>query len=121
MHGVKYRVRYDNINSCVEFIKCINDGIFDKKVKQKLKRANFVTVLCDGSTDSAIVEKECIYVLFVDPDTFEPTMSFFSLKDVPSQDATGLETSIRAAFDENGLPNLMDRMVFFKKWANNKI
>ena len=78
MHGVKYSVRYDNKNACADFIKCISDSIFDIKVKQKLRRVNFITVLCDGSTDSSVVEKECIYVLFVDPDTFQPTMSFFS-------------------------------------------
>ena len=63
-------------------------------------------------TDSAVIEKECIYVLFVDPDTFEPTMSLFSLKDIPSQDAVGIEASIRAAFKEHGLENLIDQMVF---------
>ena len=112
LHGVKYCVRYDHRNACSEFIKCISENLFEGNVKQKLTCVNFVTVLCDGSTDSAVIEKECIYVLFVDPDTFEPTMSFFSLKDVPSQDAIGIEASIRAAFREHGLENLTDRVVF---------
>ena len=83
MYGVKYSVRYNHNNACTEFINYIKDSIFDAKVKSKLKRVNFVSVLCDGSTDSAIIEKECIYILFVelDPDTFEVTVTFFSLKD----------------------------------------
>ena len=56
-----------------------------------MKRVNFITVLCDGATDTAIVEKECAFVLLVDPDDFTPSMIFFSLKDVSSQDAKGLK------------------------------
>ena len=86
-----------------------------RNVISKLKRVNFITVLCDGSTDAAIVKKECIFVLFVDSDTFQPTMTFFALKDVPSQDAVGINKTIREAFVENDLAHLMDRMVFFDK------
>ena len=52
----------------------------------------------DRATDAGIVEKECVFVLFVDPDDFTPSMTFFSLKDVPNQDAKGVETVIRQAF-----------------------
>ena len=47
-----------------------------------MKRVNFITVLCDGATDTAIVEKECALALFVDPDDFTPSMTIFSLRDV---------------------------------------
>ena len=40
-------------------------------------------------------------------------MTFFDLKDVPSQDALGIETAIREAFTENGLSHFSDHMVFF--------
>ena len=39
------------------------------------------------STDVAVIEKECIYILFADPDNFQPKLTFLSLKDLPSQDA----------------------------------
>ena len=96
-----------------EFIRYISQSLFDGKVKEKLNRVNFITVLCAGATDAAIIEKECIFVFFVDPDTFLPSMTFFDLKDVPSQDALGIETAIREAFTENGLSHLLDHMVFF--------
>ena len=45
--------------------------MFDRETKEKLKRCNFITILCDGSTySSAVIEKE--YTLFVDTDTYEP-------------------------------------------------
>ena len=78
-----------------------------------MKRVNFITVLCGGATDTAIVEKECAFVLFVDPDDFTPIMTFFSLKDVWSQDAKGIGTAIRKIFAENDLSHLVFCMVFF--------
>ena len=50
--------------------------------------------------------------MFVDPDSFQPTMSFLALKDVPSQDAGGLIYSIRSAFQNNMFGEIVDKMVF---------
>ena len=66
-------------NACRDFVTFCFKTIFHKKAKDKLECANFVSILCDGSTDSAVIEKESIYVLFVDPDTFSPTLLLFSL------------------------------------------
>ena len=60
-----------------------------------------------------IIKKERVFVLFVDPRDFALSMTFFSLKDVPSQDAKGIETVIRQAFAENDLSHLVFRMSFF--------
>ena len=40
--------------------------------------------------DSAEVEKECIYVLLADSQTFHQAISFFYLRDLPSQDVEGI-------------------------------
>ena len=53
-----------------------------------------MAALRDGSTYSAIVEKESVYVLFVDSDTFQPTLPFLHLKDLQSQDANGIAKTI---------------------------
>ena len=78
-----------------------------------MKRVNFITVLCDGATNTTIVEKDCAFVLFVDPDDVTPSMTFFSLKDVSGQDAKGIETAIRKIFAENDLSHLVFCMFFF--------
>ena len=39
-------------------------------------------------------------------------LSFIALKDVPSQDADGIKSAIMKAFDDIGMPELKDRMVF---------
>ena len=78
-----------------------------------MNRVNFIIVLCDGATYAAIVDKDYVFVLFVDPDDFIPRMIFFSLKDVPSQNGKGIETAIRQFFAETDLSHLVFCMCFF--------
>ena len=113
LHGVKFsNDSYENESACKEFIHYYSESIFNANVKELLKRSNFVSILCDGATDSAVVEKETIFVLFVDPDTFYPVISFFSMKSIPSQDARGVHSAIVSSFEEEGLEVLLDRVVF---------
>ena len=76
LQGVKVSVPYKNRTQCTKFIKYIDQALFDKDVRNKLERVNFIAVFCNGSTDSAVFEKECIYIMFCDPDTFEPVLKF---------------------------------------------
>ena len=74
--GVKLSLLYKNRTQSTQFIKYIDQALFDKDIRNKLERVNFIAVFCDGSTDSAVIEKECIYIMFCDPDTFEPVLKF---------------------------------------------
>ena len=112
MHGVKFSVGYNNDNDCIEFMGFISKSIFEDSIKSKIIRSNFIAVLCDGSADSADVEKESIYVLFVDLDTFQPTLSFLYLKDIPSQDTDGIVKAIKSAFSIHDLRYLLQKIVF---------
>lgn len=75
---------------------CIS-SIFQETVKNKLKD-NFISILCDGTTGSTLIEKECICGLFVDNETYLPTISFFSFSDVPSH-----EGAIKKCFTDTEL------------------
>ena len=59
LHGVNFSTTgsYENETACRNFINFSSKCIFDKSLKEKLLRVNFVSVLCDGSTDTAVVEK----------------------------------------------------------------
>ena len=114
LHGVAFLPNntYANETACRDFINFSSDAIFKTDLQDKLKRANFISVLCDGSTDSAIIGKECIYMLHVDPDTFSSTLSLFSLKSPTSQDAEGILQAIKSALEEKGLDELWEKLVF---------
>lgn len=112
LHGVNFPSSYGHRNACKEFIQYTSETIFEETIKNKVLRANFISVLCDGSTDSGILEKEVIYIVFVDPDTFVPTCSYFALKDLSSQDAAGIKEGIKEAFHKKGLDSILSKMVF---------
>ena len=109
---MKFLSSYGHRNVCEQFIHLISETIFDETVKNKLLHANFVSVLCDGSTDSSIVEKELIYVIFVDPETFIHTCSFFAHKEPISQDAAGIKQATEESFQEKGLSDILAKTVF---------
>ena len=98
IHGVKFSVGYNNNEACTEFISFISKSIFEESIKSKIIWNNFITVWCDGSTDSAIVEKESI--------------SFFYLKVLPSEDADGIMKAIKSVFSIHNLHHLLQKLVF---------
>ena len=59
LHDVKFMPsgKYENESACRTFLRHCSQAIFDKDVKSKLSRANFISVLCDGSTDISVIEK----------------------------------------------------------------
>ena len=112
LQGIKLTVTYQNCTQCTEFIKYISKALFDKNTCKKLERANFIAIFCDGSTNIAVIKKECIYILFADPDNFQPKLTFLSLKDLPSQDANGIMSAIIEAFNDVQMPFLKDKLVY---------
>ena len=112
LQGIKLTVPYQNRTQCTEFIKYISEALFDENIRKKLERANFIAVFCDGSTGVAVIEKECIYILVGDPDNFQPKLTFFSLKDLPSQDANGIMSVIVEAFNDVQMPFSKDKLVY---------
>ena len=100
--------------ACKLFIYYASRVLYEKELKGKIKRTNFLSLLIDGVTDVAIVEKEMIYVLFVDPDDFKPTLAFLSLKSVASQDVQGIANAITEAFQDCDISEKLQRIVFFE-------
>lgn len=114
MNGVMFfkTNSYENETACRTFVSYCAKTFLNVDV-EKIKRSNFVTVMSDGSTDSSVIEKECIYLLYVDPDNFKPTYVLLGLIDVESQDAVGLVNAIKKAFEKVGLGDKMSSLVYF--------
>ena len=85
--------------------------LVDETIRNKMSRAKFVSLLCDDSTDASIVEKQVIFITSVDPDTFKPSVTYFALKSVESQDALGIKAAIRNSFVVANLQNAFDHTV----------
>ena len=59
-----------------------------------------------------VIEKEYIYVQFVEFFFMKINVAFLSLQDLPSQDASGIYEAIEKAFTEVGLGTCSDKIVF---------
>ena len=114
MQGMKYSGAYKNDKACKNFIFRIAEYFFEENVKNKLASVNVLAILCDGSTDKIITEQEVVYVIFTDPETHFPVLTFFYII-VPSvsQDAPGLKQAITDSFKENSLQSALEKIVFF--------
>ena len=126
-HGVKVGEAYKNNKQAGIFIDCIGETIKSGLAK-RLSHAKFLSVLCDGSTDSSVKEQEAIYVTHFDPEpagknTVETKIEFLTVNQLKSQTADGLYNAIVDSYleldkidkdFETGL-NCFDEQTFFKK------
>ena len=57
----------------------------------------YYSVLSDGSTDSAVIEQELVYVLYLSKDGV-PIVKYLSIESAENGDASGLKNCITKAF-----------------------
>ena len=54
----------------------ISNCLFEKKKKKIIrkikKKVKFILILCDGSTNSSVVDQEVVYAKYTDAETFKP-------------------------------------------------
>ena len=65
------------------------------ELKSNLAKANFYSVLVDGSTGKVIVEQEAIYILFLHDGVLK--LRYLSVEIVKSADNEGVVQSLRIA------------------------
>ena len=97
-HGVNTGNSYMTDVKAGEFIDFIAADLKSKLCKD-LATVNFFSVLCDGSTDSAVIEEEIIYVSYFDPnppgkDEVAVKIEFLDIQPLTSQSANGVHKAI---------------------------
>ena len=115
LHGVKFDTSaYENESACRDFIKSTASYLFDIDVRQKLTRVNFIAILVDGTTDRAVKEQEVLYVMYVDPDTHQPTLSYFEVMEMDEfdQSAVGMLRAIKSCFERHNLSELWEKLIY---------
>ena len=116
LHGVRFlqSCAYENDLACKLFVHYASKSLYEKELKDKIKKTNFITILADGATDAALTEKEVIYIIFVDRDDFKPHLAFLDVKSVASQDAEGITDAITCAFEDCDIRDKLQNIVFFE-------
>ena len=98
MHGVGVGDAYLTDIKCAEFIDYIGGDLKEKLVFD-LSKAKFFGTLCDGSTDSATLEDEVVYLSYFDPqpvgsDEVKVKTTFIGVKSVRTATAEGVQEAI---------------------------
>lgn len=114
IHEVSYSSqKYMNETGCQIIIQNISFSLFDRDIASKIQRVNFISMLCNGSTDDSNTEQEVIHILFFDPDALKPVSSFFEVTALDeSQDAIGLKNAFIDVFKRNNLNSIMNKIAF---------
>ena len=113
VHVVKFTGTYENENACKNFIFGISKYLFEENIKKKIHLVNFIAILCDGSTDSSVIEQEVLYVIFTNRGKFKQTLKFFEvIAPADSQDAPGLKNAIFATFHKHSLESVLNKNCF---------
>ena len=69
LHNVKFFPggSYETESTCCDFANSCTNLIFNEQVKEKFLKSNFISILCNSSMDSSVIEKECITFSLLNP------------------------------------------------------
>ena len=125
MHGVDIGQAYRNDVNCAEFIDYISKDIIQQTFYEKMKNANFFSILFDGATDNATKDQEGFYVLLFDlhlmekgkRDKVEVKLYFLGIKNSKASDggstAAGIKHGIDQCFQDVGLDHYAEKLICF--------
>ena len=110
--GIKFMESYKNNKSVHEVIINIAEEIENKNL-EKVACSNFVSFLCDGSTDSSTTEKELMYIIFFRSWHAWGTIEVFSLRNAMSQNSEGLMETFLKTFQSKGVSDVSGNKIYF--------
>ena len=78
-------------------------------LKKLISKANYFSVLSDGSSGSVFNEQETIYILFICEGA--PVLKYHSTKNVKNADAPHLKSTLEVEFNHFGIICYHDKLV----------
>ena len=63
-------------------------------------------------TDESVFEQKVIYITFMDPDTYLSVMKYFTAIARTLQDVNSIKEAIENSFEEHGLSEIIEKIVF---------
>ena len=100
-HGVSFGAAYAKEHKCRDFTVLIDECMRDS-VLASVCEPRYLTVLMDTSTDSSVVEKELIYVMYIGSNG-TAQCCFFLLKVVSDATASGIKNLLLESFATFGI------------------
>ena len=96
--------------AAVDFSDCIAEDKQEDLIKA-ISTSNYFSLFTDGSTDSAVIKEEMIYLLFLNEG--KPDIKFFSIKTTSHTTAEGLKEAISSEFKRTGMTEFHTKLAGF--------
>ena len=109
-NSIKKSQSYVTDRAAVDFTDCIAEVKKEDLIKA-ISTSNYFSLLTDGSTDSAVIEEEVLYLLFLNEG--KPEIKFFIIETPSHTTAEGLKEAISSAFKRNGMAKFHTKLVGF--------
>ena len=108
-NGISKRgANYSTSDACAYFADYIGK-VMREELKKLIFKANYFSVLSDGSTDSAVTEQETIYVIFICENT--PVLTYLSIENAKNADAPDFKSTLEIAFNRFGITHYNNKLV----------
>ena len=104
----KLAASYSTPVACAYFADYIKK-VISEDLKKIIFKANYFSVLSDGSTDSAVTKQETIYVLFICEGT--TVLKYLSNKNVKNAHAPGPKSTLEIVFNCFGIIHYYNKLV----------
>ena len=109
-NGIKKFQSYVTNRAAADFTDCIAEVKKEDLIKA-ISTSNYFSLLTDGSTDSAVIEEEVLYLLFLNEG--KPEIKFFSIETPSHTTAEGLKQAISSAFKRTGMTEFHTKLTGF--------
>ena len=107
-NGVQKFSSYVNDRSAANFADVIAKLQKEELIKQ-IQNCKYYSILIDGSTDSAVIEEELVYILLI-TDEGRPEVKFLSIEAPKHTTAEGLKDIIKIAFSRIDIEDYSKRL-----------
>ena len=98
------------MRAAIDFSDCIAEDKQEDLIKA-ISTSNYFSQFTDGSTDSAVIEEEVIYLLFLNEG--KPDIKFFSIETTSHTTAEGLKEAISSEFKRTGMAEFNTKLAGF--------
>ena len=106
--GPKIGTSYKTDCATADFSQSIADT-YHQELIENLSKAQYCSILNDGSSDTSVSEKQLVYVLFLE-DGF-PKIKFVSIENVKNANAEGILDCIKESFYRLRIADIYERII----------
>ena len=109
-NSIKKFQSYVTDRAAADFTDCLAE-IKKEDLIKAISTSNYFSLLTDGSTDSAVIEEEVLYLLFLNEG--KPEIKFFSIETPLHTTAEGLKEAISSGFKRTGMTEFHTKLAGF--------